>query len=268
MDGKSISLPENFRFILPGTSVAYGVSLTDREVLRFPGSYGDGFVVSWILTGHGSFEENGKSYPIRGECVCLRRPGRDYKMSLDRVESRRLFFDLPDEFYPTFALLIPELDSLPPIIPCPFRKAFSEEFFALGHELRLCRAENLYRLIPNLIHFISGITGILENRVESPIVNGRVLLEDAGSTLTLPEIAEKCGMTYDSFRKLFASTYGIPPGKFRNANRLESAKNSLRMGESIKSVAARLGFADVCSFTHWFSLGTGIPPGKFIGQMM
>ena len=252
-----------FIHTIPGTGIRQGISLTRRKFVRAPGTEGNGFVVTWVLYGKGSFIECGRNYQIRDGSVVLRRPDREFLMTIDQSESLRYYFDFPVSFYPAIAAMIPELDNLPPVTQRGDDKALREEFIKLSREFEKTSAQELYLLFPQIIHFLLGVTGILGSRARTPLELGRQLLSEATCELSLPEIAGKCGMTYDSFRKLFTATYGISPGKFRSDSRLEAAKDLLRLGEPIKSIAHRLGFSDVYSFNHWFTASAGITPGRY-----
>ena len=250
-------------YTIPGMPITFGISTTHRVHVRVPGSNGDHFVISWILTGSGSFVENGHEYPLRQGCFCLRRPGKDFRMYLSNAQSCRLFFDLPDEFYKTFSILIPELDNIPPVGEVSYRRSLLDEFMSLTRELRKTPALGCYNLIPRLVHYILELTGIAAGRAKSPLALSRSLLEDTASRMTLEEIAAECGMKYDSFRKRFTSTYGISPGKYRINCRIEAAKNALSAGESVAGISERLGFTDVYTFTHRFKAEVGISPARY-----
>lgn len=257
----------NIRSFIPGTSFVFGTASTDKIHIRTPGSDGDQFVISWILTGSGSFVENGHEYQLHDGCFCLRRPGRDFRMFVDKKPSCRLFFDIPYSFYQTFALLIPELEQLPPVKDVRFRRSLYDEFMSIVRDLWKSTAMNYYTLLPRLIHYILDLTGIAADRAGSPMLLARSMLEDTSSRLTLEEIALSCGMKYDSFRKRFSSTYGISPGQYRISCRIEAARNALAAGESIAEVSERLGFPDVYTFTHRFKAVVGVSPARYRGDV-
>ena len=248
---------------LPGTHISFGTSRTRLVHHRVPGSHGDGFVISWILTGRGSFVENGKEYTLNNGCFCLRRPGKDYEMYLTHDASCRVFFDLPEELYRVLLLFIPELGLIEPVGVVPFRKALLDEFLSLTGELLRVPVLSSYNLLPRLIHYILEVTGIAAERAGSSIALARTMLEDVTSRMSLEQIAEECGMRYDSFRKRFSTTYGISPGKYRISCRIEAAKNALSAGESVADISERLGFTDVYTFTHRFTAEVGISPAKY-----
>ena len=248
---------------ISGTQLRFGSSLTKEVHDRIPGTNDDQFVLSWILTGSGSYEEGGVTYPISGNCFCLRRPGRKYRLFLDDSPSYRVFFDLPNEFYPAFSLMIPELSLIQPVGDVSFSKPLYDEFISICDDLERSSKTDFYNLLPRLVHYTIDLTGIASARTTSPMLRARAMLDDPYSRATLEEIARECGMHYDIFRKRFQSQYGITPGKYRIERRTTEAKNAIASGVPISTVAERLGFADVYSFTHRFKSETGVPPAKF-----
>lgn len=263
-------LPESFLYsaetrnaLIPGTSIRFGISSTARVHSRVRGAGDDHFVVSWMLTGRGTYEEDGKKYPIEGTCFCLRRPDREWKLYLDESRSVRLYLNLPDEIYPALCLLIPELAALPPVRPVAYRRELLDEFLSLMADMEKVSATDFYLLFPRLVRYIQDLTGITDRRTATPLTRARALLEDTSSHSTLEEIASSCGMGYHTFRKQFSDTFGISPGQYRTRCRLEEACRALSLGESISDLSARLGFSDVSTFSHRFSSIVGVSPAKY-----
>ena len=248
---------------ISGTQLRFGISLTNEVHNRFPGGNDDQFVISWILTGNGCYEEDGTVYKISGNCYCIRRPGRKYHLFLDDSSSIRAFFDIPNEFFPAFSLMIPELPLIPPVGDVEFTKSLYDEFVALNSGLCGTSATDYYVLLPRLVHYTIDLTGITSKRTSSPMLRARAMLDDTYSQIPLEEIARECGMHYDIFRKRFQSQYGITPGKYRTERRIAEAKNAIASGVPISTVAERLGFADVYTFTHRFKAVTGVSPAQF-----
>jgi AraC-like DNA-binding protein len=250
-------------YSVSGSLIRFGISATENVHIRTPGSNNDQFVITWILSGRGSFYENGRKYKISDMSICLRRPGHDYHLYIDDTRSIRLFFDIPNEMYPALTILIPELDNIPPVREISFRRELIDEFMSLKNDLTKASVINFYNFIPRLVHYILNLTGVLEDRNEMPLIHARNLLEDTSSNLTLDEIAESCGLNYNTFRKQFTATFGITPGKYRINCRIEAAKNALAAGKSVTSIADELGFSDIYAFTRRFTAVVGKPPAKY-----
>ena len=272
MNRKLIEFVKNAKpnyVIVPSCKLGCGISITEKPLIRTSDSSPDTFVLSWILSGSGSFTESGHIYQLVPHSVCIRRPNRDWRLQIDEGRSIRLFCDLPAEFYPTFSMLIPELDSIPPVRHNEENGELLDEFLELQRELEAVSAENVYCLVGQLIHYIMNIAGITAMRsghrddLMNRLLRARMLLEDSESRLTLEEIAEKCSIPYNSLRRRFADTFGIPPGKYRMSCRINEAKRALISGEPIAAIAERLGFADVYTFTHRFRSEVGKSPARY-----
>ena len=164
-------------------------------------------------------------------------------------------------------MLIPELDGIVPVRGDVSGVELLDEFLELQRELEAANAENVYCLLGQLIHYIINIAGIARLRgsrggIPDKLIQARMLLEDVTSRLTLEEIAARCSMPYSSLRRGFAEKYGISPGRYRTSCRINEAKRALISGEPISSIAERLGFADVYTFTHRFSDEVGKSPAR------
>ncbi len=225
----------------------------------------ENYVISWILRGDGLYQENGTAYPLTDFCVCMRRPGRKYAMRLDPKYGMRLFLTIPQDTYPALQRMIPELDSIPPVWQVPFDREIVEEFCVLYDHMESISSLELYTALPKMILYILHLTGIQTNREKDPLALGKGMLEE-NWTLPLEDIAERCGMKYNTFRKRFTEVYGISPGQYRIRCRIEEGSRLLAGGMSVSKTAVLLGYTDVYSFTHQFSTVKGIPPGRYAAQ--
>ena len=220
------------------------------------------FVVTWILKGSGKYTEDGKLYPLHDGCVCMRRPDRDYLLELDPDTGIRPYLTFPQSVYPALLWLIPELETLPPVWDMPFSEACFEEFVALFDRIAELSSLELYTAMPALIHYILRLTGIDKNRAHNPLYLGKMLLEEC-SSLSVSEIADRCGINYNTFRKQFSKTFGIPPAQYRIRYRITYAKQLLESGLPVGEIAVQLGYPDIYSFTHQFTAVTGQSPTEF-----
>lgn len=96
---------------------------------------------------------------------------------------------------------------------------------------------------------------------------GRLGVEDA---LTLlrdhppRDVAEKLGLSYDSFRKAFVSATGMAPTEYRIRLRTDAARECIRAGdEGFEAIARRIGYPDYFSFAKQFKRVTGMTPGQY-----
>ncbi len=220
------------------------------------------FVITWVLKGSGKYTENGQTYLLHDGCVCMRRPDRDYLLELTPKDGIRPYLTFPQKVYPSLVWLIPEIETLPPVWDMPFHEACFEEFLSLYDRIAAISSLELYTAIPALAHYILRLTGIDKNRARHPLFRGKILLEEC-SNLPLTEIAGRCGMNYNTFRKQFTKNFGISPGQYRIQYRIDYAKQLLESGIPVGEVAAQLGYPDIYSFTHQFTSVTGRSPTGF-----
>jgi len=73
--------------------------------------------------------------------------------------------------------------------------------------------------------------------------------------MSLPEIAEKLGKTYNTFRKEFTDIFLISPSQYRIQAKITRAKQLLSMGLSSKEIVEEL--------TYQFKKITGLSPREF-----
>ena len=220
------------------------------------------FVISWILRGSGKYTEDGQVYTLRDGCVCMRRPDRDYRLELRQENGIRLFLTFPQNAYPTLLWLIPELASLPPVWDLPYNDACFEEFLAVYDRVAELSSLELYNAMPALIHYILRITGIEKSRAQDSLLRARLLLEE-NTALSASEIAARCGMNYNTFRKQFAKNFGVSPVQYRIRHRITMAKQFLEAGLPVGEIAVSLGYPDIYSFTHQFTAITGVSPTEY-----
>lgn len=83
--------------------------------------------------------------------------------------------------------------------------------------------------------------------------------------LSIPEIATRCGISEDYFRKLFKSIYGTSPRKYINELRLSYAGELIRSGlYTVTDAAALSGYTDISYFSREFKKHFGIPPIEYL----
>ena len=78
------------------------------------------------------------------------------------------------------------------------------------------------------------------------------------------EAARRAGLSYESFRKRFASARGIAPAKFQTQKRIEFAQAAIYQGtRTFQELADELGFCDAFHFSKTFKRLTGESPTEF-----
>lgn len=239
---------------------------TELSGLAERGLHDKNFVISWILRGEGTYRENGTDHALTDGCICMRRPGREYVMELEKYGGLRLFLTIPMDTYPALCRLIPELDDSPPVWKMPITRDDTREeiesFCTLYDHMEQVSSLEIYKLLPEMIQYILRLTGIQQEREKDPLSLAKSILAENWS-LSLTAIAERCGMNYNTFRKQFTETYGVSPGRYRIQQRILEGSKLMAGGMSVARAAMRLGYPDVYSFTHQFTTVMGMPPVQY-----
>lgn len=90
------------------------------------------------------------------------------------------------------------------------------------------------------------------------------LAERLDAPVDLEHLAADAGMSYESFRKKFAASEGMPPAKWRQLRRIDRAKSLLAESDaSLADIAEQLGFCDQFFFSRQFKQVSGVTPGHF-----
>ncbi|MDR1599026.1 MAG: AraC family transcriptional regulator [Oscillospiraceae bacterium] len=253
-----------------GMELRSGFTSVRAAVRRADSRYG-AFSVTWTLTGGGVYIEQTSSgadatHPLDGGSLLLRRPDRQGRLTLDACPTqRRWFIDADPRLYPLAALAMPELRSAPTVSRLPRGVLMLERLAAFMDSLeRLDPSRPLTRVgaLCDVIRSLYRANGIAR-MPDEPILRAARLLASEPFSVTLPSVADRCGIPYGLFRKRFTAVFGQTPGKWRILRRVERAKQELAAGEQIATVAERLAYSDVYSFSHQFRGVTGMTPKQY-----
>ncbi len=122
------------------------------------------------------------------------------------------------------------------------------------------------RLVGLLAELLAADAGGEEPDADRRLVQRAcALLEsDLEGELDGPRLARQLGTSYESFRKRFTRTLGVPPARWRRARLIERACELMqRGGLNDKQIAAQLGFYDEFHFSRRFKEVVGASPRTF-----
>jgi AraC family transcriptional regulator len=88
-------------------------------------------------------------------------------------------------------------------------------------------------------------------------------LAELGVPPTLEELGRLCGISVRQLTRVYRATRGCSLGRFMAERRIESAKQLLASGQSVKAVAAAVGFATASSFAYAFHRAVGVTPRRY-----
>ena len=93
---------------------------------------------------------------------------------------------------------------------------------------------------------------------------GGVSADHAAETVDFDALASSLGISYRSFRYLFAKETGDPPLKYQLGIRLARAKNLLASSKMpVSKIARTLGFNSTWYFSHFFRAQTGLSAAAY-----
>lgn len=82
--------------------------------------------------------------------------------------------------------------------------------------------------------------------------------------LSAGQVAAQVGLTWETFRKRFKQSIGLPPARYQMQKKIERACAALYQGpSSLKQLAADLGFFDEFHFSKAFKQVVGQPPSTY-----
>lgn len=112
---------------------------------------------------------------------------------------------------------------------------------------------------------LNGPSGRLSDEEIAWVTRACALLaSDLGRTLQLHEVAHELGMSYDQFRKRFARSVGVPPGRYRTVCTFDRACELIQQGGlTDRQIAHSLGFCNEFHFSRRFKQVVGRTPSQF-----
>lgn len=131
---------------------------------------------------------------------------------------------------------------------------------ALFKEQRLAVLSSFYNILYTLSHY--------EASKFNPLIPAVKHLENHFSCdITNEQLARKCDMGQEYFRKLFKKTYGVSPKQYLTDIRINKAKQMLKEGAlKISVIAEECGFSNQYHFCRFFNQKTGLSPSEYRKQ--
>ena len=85
------------------------------------------------------------------------------------------------------------------------------------------------------------------------------------SSISVPELAEKCGISEAYFKRLFIKKFGVPPIKYIIQLKINYACDLLQSEQyHVAQVSELCGYSNVYYFSRQFKTYTGITPSRFM----
>ena len=87
--------------------------------------------------------------------------------------------------------------------------------------------------------------------------------DDLAASPTLDDLAAAAGIGKFRLVRLFKSSLGLPPHRYRLAQRLRRARQLLEKGASVAAAAVTAGFFDQSHLHRHFTRATGMTPAQY-----
>ena len=116
---------------------------------------------------------------------------------------------------------------------------------------------------------MEGLDAVVTSPAASDMIHRAqgYMLEHCGETIDFEALAASLGMTYRSFRYMFAKETGTSPLQYQLNVKLARAKALLKSSDMpIAEIAETLGFNSTWYFSHFFTRATGRSPRTYRGK--
>lgn len=226
------------------------------------------YQISYITKGQGVLEASGKSYEIKPGTVFMILPGQWHRYKPDPSTGW-------DEYYIGFHGWY-------------ISNIFNQSFFAnngstfmIGHNIQLLNSfEDIIEIVKGehpghqqqiagrIMNILGEIIAVVKNQefkgkdIEKRIKEAQFdIRERLDQTINLQVFAERYGMSYSYFRKLFKTYTGLSPAQYHLQLRLQKAHDLISSTDRpIKEIAFGLGFESPFHFSKIYKKKFGVSP--------
>ena len=134
-----------------------------------------------------------------------------------------------------------------------------------GHEVALRIASQLvmyFRRPGGQLQFSRGGTAAIAGRSALQEVQ-RWIVAHLGVDHSVPQLAERCGLSTRHFARLFRHEVGVTPAAWIESVRVDAARRMLEAGHAPKQVASECGFTDPDNLRRAFVRTVGVTPAEY-----
>ncbi|NKN38373.1 AraC family transcriptional regulator [Agrobacterium sp. a22-2] len=140
---------------------------------------------------------------------------------------------------------------------------FAKAFHGLSERSSLAGEEDLLTLTAGLL---SARRAGLADPLHPGLRRVKAMLDDAPDTdISLTLLADEAGLSRFQVLRSFAAHYGLTPHAYLMQRRANLARDLIRSGSSLASVAFEAGYADQSHMTRDFRRRYGLTPSAFAG---
>lgn len=245
------------------------ISVTRKHIRGTVAAHGhDFFEIEYFLSGDGTHEIDGVSYPIRPNSLFLLSPANVHSICSQNSEVITVMFQSEhDGVFFTFPLLSPsyspafylediKAEVLPPLLLELFSVHKNDTAYAM-------------LLLHCILHKLTACHNTYNDEA-LPLVQNTILymLENFRGEITLESTASHFGFSKAYFSDLFLRQTGINFKAYLDGVRFSHAKNLLAFTTlPVSEIHTRAGFCDYANFARRFKQKYGLTPTEYRKKM-
>lgn len=219
------------------------------------------WLLHYILSGKGSFEKDGRTYPVKeGQCFVI----RPYETTYYRADEKEPWHYLWVGFRSSLAL--PERFAEQAVIFGPVVTSVFERLLAICRDGSDDSVMPVTALIWELLSAFCRTHPAHEPKSgEQYAALARSYIErEYMKGITVAELAERLHLDRSYFSTVFKKYVGVPPQTYIKDMRLSAAAELLaKGGYSVALVANSTGYTDCCNFSKMFKERYGVSPNRY-----
>jgi AraC-like DNA-binding protein len=239
-----------------------------------PHIHPDEYEFHYMLLGRGSFVNGSKSYRLTNGSIFLSPPRLEHVLTIERGKQNGFF---------CFILFEPEHPDECKLMGLITRRFERDGFLRIGPDNRFY-FEDMKRKIAsqnNLMgasashQFLSFLYALAGDETISYTGLGNRYIEEAlklmqeriYAQLDADTLAQRLGLSNSYFNRLFKQKLGLPPFKYFQKLKIETACFLLKATDKpVRSIASQLSFFDEFHFSRTFKKVVGVSPRDYRSQ--
>lgn len=224
---------------------------------------------SILLSGSGVLKDSkGQEYNLSPGTVFQKFPDESYSIIIDADEEWQEFIiNIGCSIYDAL-LSLNLLYNSSPVFKIKLLPYLEQWMPVLLNQLKASNSETLSESLFNTQKFIINLhkEGLSSSNQDTKSViesSKQLLFYQFKEPISLKNIAESYGMSYEKYRKLFKAELGMSPIQFHLDCKFLVARRLLTEGLPIKIVAEEVGYSDPFIFSKQFKKYTGVSPSYY-----
>ncbi len=266
-------------FYLIFESITY-IGVVLREMWHVPPHYHDHFELCYVDEGQGWFAIDEFSYKVKQGDLFLTKPGEIHQGAAAGNSPFRLYY---------LGFRLENMNSLEMDyyrlginrVVCDAENTMCSLFDAIFAELRDRQTHALEMVQSHFLRLLVHVLRTYEHTIYvqeqdgAPLTLSPLLRQilyhlhaDAGNFRTIEDLALQVNMSRSHLTREFKRYMGVAPGQYMRVLCLNRARHYLRATpDSISSIAARLHFSSIHTFSIFFKRHTGMSPQEYRRQV-